>query len=401
MRNPEINGQEDVFTRSPKVIFSDSTHQKKNSPTLLPTILCRALNIYCLDLANKHGTKSERNNISQGANYCLKIKLFAVHLIVLMYLPLALVDSPDHATFIVTTEIDFMCYLLTMDLLLYRKEKIIQCLKSLQEIPCTTSEQRKANKKLHKTTVLVATSLLYTAIYIAYGLYLRFAVLYVYDEDFQLGFKIVDFVYYIFYCVFTCMGIAVQFALFVQFATLISDRLLPVEKELRRQFDKGYTEKAIREQCFIFCKVQNILTSADSIFSGICFMWLTKILIRVCLSAIDVLTRPWPDTGLSTQVIVVFDILFDLSHLVLLCVYGDKVRRGKDRVLDSLVYAGAKLSSCSESMQNEIHYFISLVSHSQVYFTAFRIFCISKNTALTILGILASHCVIIYQFTSQ
>lgn len=138
----------------------------------------------------------------------------------------------------------------------------------------------------------------------------------------------------------------------------------------------------------------------DAIFNELIFLWIVKIIFRSCLSAVDVFTVSWTIATLSTHFLVVLDMLFDLSQLCILCIYGAKICDGKDKILESLIYMSSKFYFHNQDSRSEYQFFLHLVGHSHFYFTIGNIFCLNKSIAVNILATLVSYVVIIHQFTT-
>lgn len=149
-----------------------------------------------------------------------------------------------------------------------------------------------------------------------------------------------------------------------------------------------------------YCKLQKFSSGINSIFSEITFMWLIKIVARFCLSSYDIVTLSWKDDDLSMQGISALDGIFDLAHLAVLCTFATGIIRMKSEILQSLMVVGGINPHLREGSLQEIHFFVSSVGHSNIGMTAGDIFPLNKNTGITLLGVVMSYVVVIYQISN-
>lgn len=391
------NFEEMFFTRSRKNNLF--LHRKPStnfvSPNVLPRVLYVALSVFGIKLKEDKNSGCDRKGFCKKYITSSNIKLVIAHLSLFFHIAEKLI-SRDRITFFLSGELEMFCYVLGLDLFLFRKKKIMHCLEQLMEMP--SSNLYPSNiKKQEDTSVILSTAFLYASLYLTYG-YFALAYLEVGAPQHVL---IVVLVSFTIYCFLVYVGLPIHIALFIQFALQIYDKLLYMDQSLKSlSKEQKFTPNEIRSLRTTYCKLQKVCSSVDEIFNELVLMWLIKIIFRVCLSTYDVLTEPWTDSNATGQVFVLLDIIFDIALLLLLCSYAGKVDYGKSRMLESLIFMCTKNASHDENVRQEIHFLVSLVGHSRIDFTIARIFILSKSIAITILGALGSASVIIYQLTS-
>lgn len=399
MKDFETNSKDEIFTRLPKNVFfvDKNLNRKYDLTSVLPGTLYTALNIY--------GTNIERNEILENNDktctqrlFSLRIKLLIAHFPILLSTAMQIIGY-DHVTFFISVLLDSSCFLGGLYIFLYRRKEIVIVLKELAAVPSKTSKQTKGCN-FQKTTVLLITVLSYATIYLTYSFVFNILNLSKLSEiNTDLTIEYLELFAIASYCIILCTGISIHLSLFVQFASLISDRLLFVEQECHLG-NEIITPENICKQRRVFSNLQKISSTSDSIFKELIFLWLMKIITRGCLSAVDIFSRSWTNAESFTQILVIFDAMYDLFHLLILCIYAGKIDDAKVKLLQTLIYMGSRYS-VKNQVRDELHLFISMVSHSKLGFTVADIFFLNKSTALTILGALGSYCVLIYQFTSK
>lgn len=398
MHLSERKAEDEIFVCSKDEFLPDNHSIKREYQFLLPKRLHTALNVYGI-VIRRTEQKTSTEKKSFRSRFIKNTKLVFAHLVIITLAPLLYFILADHVTFAVSGGLDFLCYLAGVNIFFYRKELIIECLVELSKIQMIS--ERNEAKSPKNVAFLLSISFIYASIYLIYGFTMRIYDLRAFADYFEYSCKILYIILYFVYCFYVCMGIPVQITLFVQLASMISNRLLLIEQTLKQDIKRIYFSKTIKEQRLIFIKLQKIASSVDIVFNELLLLWFVKIIFRGCLSAVDVLTIAWTLETLPTQVLVTLDILFDLSQLLILCAYGGKICENKDKILESLIYFASKFSSDNQGCIQEHHFFVSLVGHSQFCLTVGNIFRLDKSTALNILGILASYSILIHQFSSK
>lgn len=380
--------------------FLDSTSiTESNNMPLIPKPLHSALNVLGLQLAEE-GYSSEDKPWFRKIFSILGLKIFSPHFFLFIFIMKEIICL-EHLTFVIGAATDMLTYTVACDLFLFRKNQILYCIKNLATI---TSDATKSleNRKFNKIHAFLAVAIIYACTYFTYGLIAQFKFLYGVSvaTTSEIICNVLLAMHWISYCFYVYFGIPVQTVLFVYVSSLVHNNLTNIYDGLViiPNANRLNTE-AIRQAKLAFCKLQKYSSRADSIFNEVIFLWLMKILLRVCLSAIDVLTRSWTwtQTESRTQVIVLFDLLFDISHLLIVCSFGGQIVIAKKKILDCLISLNGNNFPETVHVNNEIHHFITILGHSDVEFTALNIFAIDRKTALTILGALGSYCVLIYQ----
>ncbi|GIX74019.1 hypothetical protein CDAR_209461 [Caerostris darwini] len=157
----------------------------------------------------------------------------------------------------------------------------------------------------------------------------------------------------------------------------------------------------IRHQRAMFCELQKTSAEVDGIFREITFIWLLKIIIRCCMSFYDILTMSWSGVGVSEQSIVILDVIFDIVHFTVLCIVAGKIVDSKTYILETVSAMGKEDILMKDDLGQEIQYFVSVVGHSKMAMTAANIFPLNKNLAVTLLGVIGSYSIVIYQVSNN
>lgn len=397
------NLEEGIFIRNTtrKFIADNKSCKTYSRSNMFPNILSTALGVYGIEFHIDYNNKTLRKSCSQGQLCWWRLKIVMPYAAVLLCI-IKYTVFPRHLTFLFAVLFDYFCYIVGLHIFISRKKKIVNCMEHLTQIPSAPQHSR-TNKSHEVTSVLLLTACIYTIIYLVYGLvvFSYECIKTINDESSTTEERlnsILEILTFLLYCFVVLPGISIHLALFVYFASEIYKKLLLVDQNLKQLLTEGnLTAELIRYERAIYCKLQKISSSSDVIFNELLFLLLMKVVFRVCLCAIDILTQPWTGAESLTLIIVLLDIIFDFSLLFILCTYGGRIDDGKTKVLDSLVYMGTKYSSRNEDVEKEILFFINLAGHSNINFTAGGIFVLNKSIGITIMGALASYCVLIYQ----
>lgn len=333
----------------------------------------------------------------------LNLRVIITHFPLLLF-ALEVIFQVDHITFLLSTFFDLCCFFITFNLLLHRKKMIICCLDNLKEIPCNTDKCSLTLIKAKISTVLLCATMVYVCIYFAGEMVVTIGNLIENhpiterNETLQISLEFMTIAYY---TPIAYIGIPLQVVFFVHMTTLVHERLLTIRKRIDHLFKQGnYTSYLILQERIKFCKLLKLSLVVEGIFNEIVFLWITKIIVRTCLNIVDLLTRPWIyGKSVSTQIVVLLDVIFDIFHLAIVSRFGGNIPAGKTELQQSLIYNSAKFSNQAENLRSEMHYFMTVIGHSNVALSVANIIPLNRRLSLTIFGILSSYGVVIYQFT--
>ncbi|GFY37754.1 uncharacterized protein TNIN_152671 [Trichonephila inaurata madagascariensis] len=115
------------------------------------------------------------------------------------------------------------------------------------------------------------------------------------------------------------------------------------------------------------------------------------------MSVYDILTMSWIGVTASEQVIAILDTVFDIVQLILICVVSGVIVDTKTDLLESITLISKDCMLMTSDLGHEIQFFVSIVGHSKMAMTAANIFPLNKNLAVTLLGVIVSYSVVIYQ----
>lgn len=365
---------------------------------LIPDSIYTALRIVGLNLKEAN-TKESHCKVLMNTIFTRKVKIILFHVPLLLQI-LGLIFQAEHPTFVISTFVDLFCFLIPFNLFLYRRKKIISCLKNLARIPC---DGHHATRKSDNATQLLRIVIANVSVYFICSVIVSsidLIEIYPVTGTSETVKIILNYVTNVYYCMFACVGIPAHVILFVHMSSLIYERLLSMKNRLNNLIkeDKNIYGLITQER-IIFCRLQQVVSTVDSVFNDVLLVWIVKIITRSCLSTLDLLTLSWTED--STQVIVLLDTIFDVVHLFVVCHFGGKIVDGKDEIIKSLIYNSGKHITQADHSQNEMHFFVSIVGHSRFFLTVAKISLLNRSFALTILGILISYIVIIYQFASK
>ncbi|GFS94057.1 uncharacterized protein TNCV_1810781 [Trichonephila clavipes] len=156
----------------------------------------------------------------------------------------------------------------------------------------------------------------------------------------------------------------------------------------------------LRKQRRIFCTLQQIASEANDIFSEICFAWIGRIVIRSIEGAYNISTEQWSVGEIALQLLLVFETAYSIAHLLIMCFYAGRMAKSKSELLEPLSGLCGLSNSQMEDCAEEIHFFLCIVGHSSMSMTVWNISPLNVNLAATLLGVIGSNAVILYQLKS-
>ncbi|GFQ95329.1 uncharacterized protein TNCT_456941 [Trichonephila clavata] len=129
--------------------------------------------------------------------------------------------------------------------------------------------------------------------------------------------------------------------LFAHVCLLIQEKSVLIKQSLDILLEhKPFHVSQIRRQRRMFCYLQKQTSEANAIFTEICFLWISKSVLRCYFSAYDLLKEPWTENNWSYKCIVLLDAVFHISSLLIVSFYAGRVSEIKTKILDSLIRLG-------------------------------------------------------------
>lgn len=342
---------------------------------------------------------------STTSNGLFSLKLTIVHLPILIQIASAVFQT-EHTTFLISTFFDLFSYLIPLDLLVWRRRKILFCLESFRKIDCSSTTNTSNIEEYKKVNVLLNTAICFAFMYFValfsialYGFINNFPP----ANNYKLVSEILSLINPFWYCLTAYLGNSILVIFFVHMSSLLYDRLLKIGHGLNFNYlEPDESAIMIKQKRIVYCQLQRLSSIVDSIFNDIIAVWLIKVIFRCSTSTVDILTRSWTnETETPNQVLVLLDTTYDLIVLLTVCHFGGKVQEEKDELLKTLIYKSSKCLKENGYMQRELHCFISIIGHSNLYFTIGNVCFLNKIIAMNILGALASYFILIYQLTSK
>ncbi|KAF8770769.1 hypothetical protein HNY73_018259 [Argiope bruennichi] len=329
----------------------------------------------------------------------IKTKIIASHFFLLFSIIFG-IFADKHLTFYISGNLDLVIYLIAVNILYCRRKNIQRYIKNLLHIPPELLAQQK--HKFTNVCVLMAIGGVFAVIYstLSIMVIIKKKMHPSSDDDASTTEFILNIFQWLFYTIHTYIGIPMQACLFAFLCLLINERLHAINLSLEDMVQKrAIPISQIRQLRAIFCDLQKTSSEVDAVFREINFIWLIKIIIRCCMSFYDILTISWSEGFVSTQFIVLFDVWFDIAHLAVLCITAGKIVDSKIDVLQSITCMGKECVSVMDDLGHEIQFFMSAVGHSKMAMTAANIFPLNRNLAVTLLGVIGSYSVVIYQIS--
>ncbi|GFS29593.1 uncharacterized protein TNIN_159491 [Trichonephila inaurata madagascariensis] len=196
--------------------------------------------------------------------------------------------------------------------------------------------------------------------------------------------------------VFTC--------LFAHVCLLIEENSLMIKQSLHLlQKQKSFHVSQIRRQRRMFCHLQKQTSEANAIFTEICFLWISKSVLRCYFDAYDLLNEPWNENNWMYKCLILLDAVFHISSLLIVSFYGGRVSEVKTKILDSLIRLGMVSHSRMEEENyiEDINYFINIVGNSDMSITLWNIMPLKRSIAVSLLSVIGSYSVIIFQLSNR
>ncbi|GBN45665.1 hypothetical protein AVEN_147909-1 [Araneus ventricosus] len=302
------------------------------------------------------------------------------------------------------SNMDLVIYLIAIDILYCRRKKIQRHIKKLLQIPEEVLVQQQRHKFTNVCIIMAiggVFAVIYSALSIVVIIKKKIQATESTDDTIKEAKFILHILQLLLYAIHTYIGIPMQACLFAFLCLLVNERLYAINMNLEDMVQKKVIKVIrIRQLRAIFCDLQETSSEIDAVFREINFIWLIKIIIRCCMSFYDILTMNWYKFLVSEQIIVLLDVMFDITHLALLCIMAGKIRDSKIHVLESITYMGKECVSVMSDLGYEIQFFVSVVGHSKMAMTAANIFPLNRNLAVTLLGVIGSYSVVIYQISN-
>lgn len=371
---------------------------------ILPTKLSVAMNCFGVPIEEENLiAESDKPHKPQNCfvDMSLRVKLaIFLSVIPLLLLTFQTIVKFKHHTVTLTVFFDIIVYLTVYYTLLFKRRDIVHCIQELVKIP----HQLPGNRKYEPTSVFLAFALIFSLINFGYGIFFFYDYIkrHPAQTNFEIITQIVEVINFTIHCLFIFLGISIHTVLFVFFSALIYDRLLGISNFLEKITETNeYTLHDICQQRIFFCNMQKVSPLVDGIFNKIIFMWLLRILIRCCLSGFQFLTTSWTSTKRFGSGMSVFDTVYDVLHLLTISFCGGRMKDGTEYVMESLIQVHGKNHPQFDVIRKEIHFFVSIVGHSNIELTALKIFSLTRGTAVTLIGSIISYYVLIYQMAPK
>ncbi|GBN45667.1 hypothetical protein AVEN_147911-1 [Araneus ventricosus] len=367
----------------------------------LPKPIKYLMETFGLELAPSITRMSNRCNAMK--NSCIKTKIIGSHLFLLFSIVFG-IFADKHLTFYISGNLDLVIYLIAIDILYCRRKKIQCHVKNLLQIPTELLVQQQRHK-FTNVCVMMAIAGVFAVIYSTLSVMViikkKIQATESTDDTINAAKFVLNIFQWLFYAIHTYIGIPMQACLFAFLCLLVNERLNAINMDLQDMVQKKVIPVSqIRQLRAIFCDLQKTSSEVDAVFREINFIWLIKIIIRCCMSFYDILTMAWYEGFVSDQIIVLLDVMFDIAHLAVLCITAGKIVDSKVNVLESVTCMGKDCVSVMGDLGCEIQFFVSVVGHSKMAMTAANIFPLNKNLAVTLLGVIGSYSVVIYQISN-
>ncbi|GFQ92657.1 uncharacterized protein TNCT_134831 [Trichonephila clavata] len=300
--------------------------------------------------------------------------------------------------FYVSEAVDIISFAVIADTLNYRKKSLQEIIKRIQRLPRKTGKVPRCGR-FSPINVLLISSILYTALY---GLF-TFSYHGIGDaeqadsENQDLGTLLKTFLWAV--CVLLiCGGMSFFICLFVYICLLIDEKLQAIMQSLNiTTTPKISTTALFRKQRRMFCSLQKLTSEVNDIFTKIILLWVVKIVLRACLSFYEIIIQASSSDNPHMQETTILDIMYDICHVSIMSMYAGRIVESKNHILDRLVGLCGLNNNQMEHCIKDIHFFVSIVGHSNMAMTVWNIFFLTKGTAITIISGLISYAIIIYQ----
>ncbi|GFU89399.1 uncharacterized protein TNCV_1783811 [Trichonephila clavipes] len=151
----------------------------------------------------------------------------------------------------------------------------------------------------------------------------------------------------------------------------------------------------------MFCYLQKQTSEANAIFTEICFLWISKSVLRCYFDAYDLLNEPWNENNWKYNCLVLLEAVFHISSLLIVTFYGGRVSEVKTKILDSLIRLGMVTQSRVEGDNyiEDMQFFITIVGNSDMAMTMWNIMPLRRSIAVSLLSVIGSYSIIIFQLS--
>ncbi|GFS77922.1 uncharacterized protein NPIL_102241 [Nephila pilipes] len=311
----------------------------------------------------------------------------------------------ENLFFFILGSLDAFTFIFTQDILYSRRDSVRSVIMRLQQLPTQGKKKSKCCRFFYIQIILWFSALL-TAFYIVYS----FAVFTHSDDSMTeseeepvhlLGIFLKVLIWTI-HILYTYEGLSVYLCLFIHFCLLMQEKLQMINRSLKAMLkQRVYEVRDLQKQRRIYCTLQDIVSEANDVFADICFMWITRIICRSCGSVYHMSTQSWTGQGFILQLLFVMDTVFDILYLSLMCLFAEGIVKSKSEILEPLIGLCGLSNVHMVDCALEIHFFLCIVGHSPMAMTVGNISPLSMNFAATILGVIGSNGVIIFQLSAS
>ncbi|GIY88356.1 uncharacterized protein CDAR_547541 [Caerostris darwini] len=306
--------------------------------------------------------------------------------------------------FLISGTLDLFGFVLAKDSFYVRIIRIKEAIRSLNLFPVHVhNATKRRNALLINTMIMIA--FFFAVVYITYVFVVFKPENIIWEQTtnyilirLSTAFKIVFWLFYVWY---VYVGIPIFICLFVFMCLHINAKLQAIHQKLEFMLKhKTCHISRIHKQRKKFCYLQKLSSEINTIFTEIIFFWLLKIVFRCCTSMFDLVRNSWTGDDLSFQGIILLDVIFDITHLLIMCIFAAKIVESKFHSLETLTSLMLFDQPCNENHLQELNLFLSILGHSNIGMTAFDFILLNKNLALSVSGIIGSYSIIIYQISN-
>ncbi|GFQ95328.1 uncharacterized protein TNCT_456931 [Trichonephila clavata] len=377
----------------------------------IPRVLSFFLYVFGINLQEHQAIPRDQIEKPQGLSrkkFCLRIPIVIVfyHCCGIFYFVYGFYSNVPW-TFYAFATLDVLAFFVVVDLLYIRRKALKFLIKNFHLMP-PIKDKRAKNCKCREIHGLLAYTFTFALVYLLYG-FLIFEDL----SEVSMGANIfilrcleffLKLMYGLLYHIFVYVAMPVFMCFFAHVCLLIEEKSMMIKQSLELLLElKTFHFSQIRRQRRMFCYLQKQTSEANSIFTEICFLWVSKSVFRSCMSAYELVKVPWHDTDWMLTGLVLFDTVYDVTSLLIVSYYGGRVSEIKTKILDSVIRLGAinQLRIQGEHYLEETHFFVTTVGSSDMSMMLWNIMPIRKSIAINVLSVIVSYSIIIYQFNEQ
>ncbi|GIZ01735.1 uncharacterized protein CEXT_676641 [Caerostris extrusa] len=114
----------------------------------------------------------------------------------------------------------------------------------------------------------------------------------------------------------------------------------------------------------------------------------------------DLVRDAWTGDDLFYQGLILLDFTFDITHLLVMCMFAAKIVESKTNITETLTCLMGFDSPWHENSLQELNLFLSILGHSNMGMTAWDVIILNKNLVVTVFGVIGSYSIIIYQISN-